>query len=109
MGSSKEGKIKSAPAFTITGRTKPKSPPIYPGPGAYDGEYEAVKKRQPIYSMGMRLKMTTENYLKPGPGAHCPEKSNLIGHVPSYSFGIKHSQYLGNFHDLQHSELKLNL
>ncbi|XP_065720647.1 protein CIMAP1D [Drosophila suzukii] len=99
MGSSKEGKIRSAPAYTITGREKPPLIPvmIFPGPGYYDGEYTVVKPKPPVYSMRGKYKMGSEDS-KPGPGAHCPEKINL-SHVPAYSFGIKHSQYLGRLNE----------
>lgn len=102
MGTSKEGPIRSAPAFTITGRHRTQPPPAasVPGPGAYDGLYEVILKRPPMYSMGTRFKIPSDDNLKPGPGAHCPEKINL-GHVPAYSFGIKHSPYLGEFHELK--------
>lgn len=100
MGSSKDGTIKSAPAFSMAGRQKPRiSPTLFvPGPGSYDGEYQVVTKKSPMYSMGIKHKGPTDDHLKPGPGAHCPEKINLQ-HTPSYSFGIKHSPYLGQFRD----------
>lgn len=101
FGSSKEGPIRSAPAFTITGRHKTSISPTagVPGPGAYDAEYTITMKRSPMYSIGSRHKIPTDDTLKPGPGAHYPEIVNL-GHGPAYSFGIKHSQYLGSFHEL---------
>lgn len=71
---------------------------FYPGPGQYDAEYKNIAKRPPIYSMGIKHKPITDDTMKPGPGAHCPEKVNLQP-TPSYSFGIKHSQYLGQFHE----------
>ncbi|XP_017097605.1 protein CIMAP1D-like [Drosophila bipectinata] len=124
MGSSKEGKIKSAPAYTMTGREKPPLIPvfIFPGPGYYDGEYTVVKSKPPVYSMRGKFKMLSDDN-KPGPGAHCPEKywekrsppaisfgilhskyckkTTMVNlsHVPAYSFGIKHSQYLGRLNE----------
>lgn len=79
MGSSKEGKIRSAPAYTITGREKPPLIPvmIFPGPGYYDGEYTVVKPKPPVFSMRGKYKMGSEDS-KPGPGAHCPEKVSQI-------------------------------
>lgn len=79
MGSSKEGKIRSAPAYTITGREKPPLIPvmIFPGPGYYDGEYTVVKPKPPVYSMRGKYKMGSEDS-KPGPGAHCPEKVRVF-------------------------------
>lgn len=102
MGTSKEGPIRSAPSFTITGRhkTAPPATAAVPGPGAYDGEFELILKRPPMYSMGTRCKIPSDDHMKPGPGAHSPEQINL-GHVPAYSFGIKHSEYLGSFHELK--------
>lgn len=90
-----------------------------PGPGYYDAEYTAIKRRSPMYSMGGKHKMPSDDIMKPGPGAHCPEKVCLIiawkflrnnfynvrtfqvnlSNVPSYSFGIKHSPYLGYLRD----------
>lgn len=75
MGCSKEGKIKSAPAYTIIGRAKPlKSLSAnFPGPGMYDGNFELLIKKPPQYSMGDRVGKTN-NKFGPGPGAHSPEK-----------------------------------
>lgn len=100
MGVSKEGPIRSAPAFSMAGREKPRSitAVILPGPGAYDGEYTAIKYKPPMYTMRGKFKIPMDD--KPGPGAHCPEKVNL-SHVPAYSFGIKHSPYLGRLPEHQ--------
>lgn len=74
LGSSKEGKIKSAPAFTIVGRHKKAQPKaVIPGPGAYDGRYEVIVRKAPHYSMGDRVGRD-EKSLGPGPAAHLPEK-----------------------------------
>lgn len=75
MGSSKEGQIKSAPAYTIVGREKSRKIPseAFPGPGAYDGHYELLVKKQPHYSIGARVGRNSDNR-GPGPGAHNPEK-----------------------------------
>ncbi|XP_033154220.1 outer dense fiber protein 3-like [Drosophila mauritiana] len=95
MGSSKEGKIRSAPAYTITGREKPPLIPvmIFPGPGYYDGEYTVVKPKPPVFSMRGKYKMGSEDS-KPGPGAHCPEKYWEKRSPPAISFGILHSPYI---------------
>lgn len=78
MGSSKEGIIRSAPAYSMAGREKPRLPSsLYqPGPGAYDGEYTVVRHKPPMYSIGAKHKIPSDDHMKPGPGAHCPEKVN---------------------------------
>lgn len=76
MGSSKEGPIRSAPAFTLTGRNKPSTFKFaVPGPGSYDGDYQAIKKKPPQYSMGIKHRVPPDE--NPGPGAHCPEKVSI--------------------------------
>jgi len=75
LGTSKEGQIQSAPAYTITGRNK-KSISLsvnFPGPGAYDAKLEGMIKKPPQYSMAARFDIPVDN-MKPGPGAHSPEK-----------------------------------
>lgn len=76
LGSSKEGPIRSAPCYTMTGRAKQKPPftIAVPGPGAYDAKLEGIAHRAPTYSMGARVNIPTDDRMKPGPGAHCPEK-----------------------------------
>lgn len=118
LGTSKEGPIRSAPAYSLTGKLKSKLPQCvqFPGPGAYDAKLDYMLKKPPVFSMASRFNIPTDNNMKPGkntcfetivlwlklslsgPGAHRPEKLNL-GHVPSYSFGIKHSDYLGHFRE----------
>lgn len=80
LGTSKEGTIRSAPAFTITGRQKNRVNPnvFIPGPGAYDANLEPLQRKSPIYSMSTRYGLPNDNHLKPGPGAHCPEKVILL-------------------------------
>lgn len=75
MGSSREGAIKSAPAFTIVGRHKqpPPSTATYPGPGTYDGDYAVTMKKLPVYSVAPRLTYPEKRF-GPGPAAHRPEK-----------------------------------
>jgi hypothetical protein len=100
LGTSKEGCIRSAPSYSITGKQKSKLPPnsLVPGPGSYDSKYDFVLDKPPMFSMASRFNIPSDINMKPGPGAHRPEKINL-GHVPSYSFGIKHSDYLGGFRE----------
>lgn len=77
MGSSKEGPIRSAPAFTLTGRVKPSAFKfIVPGPGSYDGDYQAIRKKAPQYSLGIKPDDIVD--MNPGPGAHCPEKVSIL-------------------------------
>lgn len=79
LGTSKEGKIRSAPAYTIIGRHKKLPPPTiaFPGPGTYDGRYEFVYKSAPQFSIAEKL-IKIEKPMGPGPGAHRPEKVFLI-------------------------------
>lgn len=113
MGSSKEGPIRSAPAFTLTGRTKPSAFSFaVPGPGSYDGDYQAIRKKPPQYSMGIKHRVPPDD--NPGPGAHCPEKVSILkAHaihdlmvtafkchitrksVPAQTFRILHTPALG--------------
>lgn len=75
LGTSKEGQIRSAPAYTIIGRHKklPQPKTIVPGPGAYDGKFEIIFKSSPQFSIAERLSRS-EKVIGPGPGAHHPEK-----------------------------------
>lgn len=75
LGSSKEGKIRSAPAYTIIGRQKQTLPQVvqFPGPGTYDGRYDTIQHKAPHFTMAERIGRG-EKALGPGPGAHFPEK-----------------------------------
>uniref|UniRef100_A0A0A1XJM1 Outer dense fiber protein 3 n=1 Tax=Zeugodacus cucurbitae TaxID=28588 RepID=A0A0A1XJM1_ZEUCU len=97
LGVSKEGPIRSAPAFTMAGRQKPRLIPslLLPGPGAYDGEYSVMKYKPPMYTMRGKFKYPSDEHNKPGPGAHCPEKYQLYRTSPAPSFSIHHSPFLG--------------
>lgn len=110
----------------MTGRAKHKLPQNtqFPGPGSYDGNFEAVVRRQPVFSMATRFKVPTDENMKPGAGTYRPEKVRFLfvfiltpiltfiltyfflqinlGHVPCFSFGIKHSQYLGSFAEVSY-------
>lgn len=92
LGISKEGPIRSAPAFTMAGRQKPRLIPalLLPGPGAYDAEYSVMKYKPPMYTMRGKFKYPSDEHNKPGPGAHCPEKVNnshiIYNHIFSYSY-----------------------
>ncbi|XP_055589425.1 outer dense fiber protein 3-like [Uranotaenia lowii] len=98
LGSSKEGQIRSAPAYTITGRQKPRLPECitFPGPGHYDAKIDPLVKKAPMFSMATRFKVPTDEAMKPGPAAHHPEKGYYMHRsVPAPTFGVRHSQYLG--------------
>jgi hypothetical protein len=76
LGSSKEGAIRSAPSYSITGKTKSKLPQNVhvPGPGSYDSKLDFVLSKPPVFSMASRFNIPSDSLLKPGPGAHRPEK-----------------------------------
>lgn len=87
LGSSKEGKIRSAPAYTIIGRPKQPEPQVvkFPGPGAYDGRYEIILPKPPQFSMAERLsKNENDKKTVPGPASHFAEKV-----LPSLSFSFQ--------------------
>lgn len=75
LGSSKEAHIRSAPSYTLVGRQKIRQSESqhFPGPGAYDGNYENILRKPPQYSMGQRIMKTLKSDI-PGPGQHFPEK-----------------------------------
>lgn len=75
LGGSKEGPIRSAPAYSMAGRERDSLIPTFvlPGPGYYDSEYTVTKSKPPVYSMREKYKYMSDDN-KPGPGAHCPEK-----------------------------------
>nr|XP_029709480.1 outer dense fiber protein 3-like [Aedes albopictus] len=95
----KEGPIRSAPAYTITGRSKPRLPQCitFPGPGHYDAKIDPLVKKAPMFSMATRFRMPTDEAMKPGPAAHHPEKGYYIHRsVPAPSFSIRHTQHLAH-------------
>lgn len=49
----------------------------FPGPGTYDGRYEVILKKPPVFSMGERFTKEKSKDTSPGPGAHFPEKVNF--------------------------------
>lgn len=79
LGTSKEGPIRSAPAYTITGRAKSRLPQCitFPGPGHYDAKIDPLVKKAPMFSMATRFKVPTDEAMKPGPAAHHPEKVSV--------------------------------
>uniref|UniRef100_A0A1I8ISE8 Outer dense fiber protein 3-like n=1 Tax=Macrostomum lignano TaxID=282301 RepID=A0A1I8ISE8_9PLAT len=86
MGKTLRSEKKSAPAASLTGRSKiggfHEDLQKTPGPGAYSvtspGKY---KNSPPAYSMTSRNAMPGDSTTKPGPGAHSPE--------PGYNFTRK--------------------
>lgn len=91
--------VRSAPNFSMTGRSKigscDEDLSKTPGPGTYKVvEPSIYKKRDPLYSMTGRNQMPSDSTLKPGPGAHSPEKVYVNKSIaPKFSFGVHHSQY----------------
>uniref|UniRef100_A0AAY5F2L4 ODF3A protein n=1 Tax=Electrophorus electricus TaxID=8005 RepID=A0AAY5F2L4_ELEEL len=75
---------RSAPNFSLTGRTKKGS--FYedlqktPGPGSYRVVDPSVyRSKPPQYSLTSRTSMPGDKTKKPGPGAHCPEQVRQTG------------------------------
>lgn len=68
LGSSVEGPIRSAPAYSITGKLKSKLPQcVYvPGPGSYDAKLDYMLKKPPVFSMASRYNIPSDNNMKPG-------------------------------------------
>lgn len=99
LGSKVVGK-RSAPAYSMTGRSKIGSfhEDFQKTPGA--GTYKVVdpninKHRNPIYSMNGRSYPPGDSTLKPGPGVYSPEKHWVHKRkAPGFSFGIQHSEYI---------------
>lgn len=96
LGSTKEGNKCSAPAFSLSGRSKEQSDDriLTPGPGTYNSTTEVLLPKSPAYSVAARLQTPSDNSAKPGPGTYSPEKTR-IDLPPAHTFGIKHSTYLG--------------
>lgn len=76
FGTAKEGQIKSAPAFSMLGRSKVRRIPALnvPGPGDYENNYRILQKQPPRFSMRSKHKVISDEHMKPGPAAHCPER-----------------------------------
>nr|CAH7733106.1 unnamed protein product [Callosobruchus chinensis] len=94
---------RSAPAYTISGRTKE---PIdervkNPAPGQYNNvNPESYKTHSPAYTISGRINIPKDDNI-PGPGVYSPEKVHThLKNAPSHSFGIRHSPYLGTFKSL---------
>ncbi|XP_058451056.1 outer dense fiber protein 3-like [Malaya genurostris] len=99
LGSSKEGPIRSAPAYTITGRQKARLPQCitFPGPGHYDSKVDPLVKKAPMFSMATRFRLPTDETMKPGPAAHHPEKGyDIYRTAPAPSFSIRHTPFLAH-------------
>jgi len=94
------GARSSAPAYSMTGRSKIGSfhedLRRTPGPGSYKTIVPAVYKYKcPAYSMNGRNYLPSDATQKPGPGTYKPEK--VINHkaiAPKFSFGVRHSEYM---------------
>jgi len=90
---------KSAPCYSLTGRSKTGSfhedLQKTPGPGTYnDAQIDIYMTKKPLYSMTSRNRLPGDGTRKPGPGAHSPEKVYVNRRqAPQFSFGIRHSQY----------------
>lgn len=94
------GARSSAPAYSMTGRSKIGSfhedLRRTPGPGSYKTIVPSVYKYKcPAYSMNGRNYLPSDATQKPGPGTYKPEK--VIVHraiAPKFSFGVRHSEYM---------------
>ena len=77
LGGSVEGSIRTAPAFSISGRQKEfrDERTLIPGPGTYENpNADIIKAKSPAYSVSSRYQLPSDDNLKPGPGAYSPEK-----------------------------------
>lgn len=94
------GARSSAPAYSMTGRSKIGSfhedLKKTPGPGSYKTPVPGVYKyKSPAYSMNGRNYLPTDTTQKPGPGTYVPEKVVCHKKVPpKFSFGVRHSEYM---------------
>lgn len=96
------GARSSAPAYSMTGRSKIGSfhedLRKTPGPGSYKTIVPAVYKYKcPAYSMNGRNYLPSDATQKPGPGTYKPE--GVIVHKatsPKFSFGVRHSEYMAH-------------
>lgn len=77
LGAPREGSIKAAPSYTISGRHKdPVDERVKnPGPGAYNNvDPENYKQHSPAYSISVRYNLPSDSTKVPGPGVYSPEK-----------------------------------
>jgi len=99
LGKTTQSMKKSAPCYSLTGRSKTGSfhedLQKTPGPGTYnDAQIDIYMTKKPLYSMTSRNRLPGDGTRKPGPGAHSPEKVYVNRRqAPQFSFGIRHSQY----------------
>lgn len=98
LGDKAVGKT-SAPAYTMTGRSKIGSfhEDLQKTPGA--GTYKVVdpnitKHKNPSFSMNARNYPPGDSTMKPGPGTYHPERHWTHKKAAAkFSFGIRHSEY----------------
>nr|CAH7722736.1 unnamed protein product [Callosobruchus chinensis] len=89
---------RSAPAYTISGRTKE---PIdervkNPAPGQYNNvNPESYKTHSPAYTISGRINIPKDDNI-PGPGVYSPEKV-VLDAPPAHSFGIRHSPFSAHY------------
>jgi len=94
------GARSSAPAYSMTGRSKIGSfhedLRRTPGPGSYKTIIPSVYKyKSPTYSMNGRNYLPNDATKKPGPGTYTPEKVVVNRDIaPKFSFGVRHSEYM---------------
>lgn len=80
LGGTIEANIKTAPAFSISGRLKEFADDkvLTPGPGTYENaNTDVIKPKPPAYSVSARYQIPCDDGNKPGPGAYSPEKVNI--------------------------------
>lgn len=91
LGALKEGSIKGAPSYTISGRHKE---PIdertkNPGPGAYTNvDPRNHKGHSPAYTISARYNIPGDSTKVPGPGVYSPEKVRLLCNLLFFSVSI---------------------
>lgn len=77
LGVIKEGSIKAAPCYTISGRHKELVDERVknPGPGAYNNvDPVNYKPQSPAYTISSRYNLPSDSTKVPGPGVYSPEK-----------------------------------
>ncbi|XP_059141490.1 outer dense fiber protein 3-like [Physella acuta] len=99
LGKTTESHKKSAPNYSLVGRSKmggfSEDLAKTPGPGAYNVTSPNIyKTAPPNFSMTSRNVMPGDGTQKPGPGAHSPERVYVTKRAaPAFTMGMRHTPY----------------